>query len=154
MAEPLELVESGRFCWNPDCTAYAKLDAGNLRRFGYTRRGTPRLQCKVCRKVFAQTKGTPFHGIHDVDRMLNALLLVAEGMSMRGVQRVSRVKPDTLSMWLEKAAGHVELVEALLHQKHQATRVQLDALWSFVAHKGEKGGGRKSRSAGRSGAHG
>jgi len=152
MAERLELVEVGRFCWNRECATYAKLDAGNIRRFGRTRRGTPRLQCKVCGKVFANTRGTPFHGVHDVDRMLDALLLVSDGMSMRAVQRFSRVKPDTLKRWLEKAAGHVELIEALLQRQHKATRVQLDALWSFVSHKGEKGGEKKNRSGARSGA--
>jgi transposase-like protein len=152
MAETLKLVEPGRFCWNPACAAYAKPDAGNIRRFGKTGRGIQRLQCKECKKVFAVTKGTPLQGIHDIGRMLDALMLVADGMSLRGVQRFSRVKPDTLSTWLEKAAAHVELIESLLQQEHKATRVQLDALWSFVAHKGEKGGARKSRSGGPSGA--
>lgn len=154
MAESLKLVEAGRFCCNEACAAYAEPDAGNLRGYGRTRRGTRRLQCKVCGKVFAETLGTPFHGIHDVGRMLDALMLVADGMSMRAVQRFSGVKRDTLKAWLEKAAEHVLLIEKLLHREHRATRVQLDALWSFVGHKGEKGGARKSRSGARSGAPG
>jgi hypothetical protein len=84
--------------------------------------------------------------------MLDALMLVADGMSMRAIQRFSRVKPDTLKRWLEKAAEHVKWIEAVLHREHKATRVQLDALWSFVAHKGEKGGTLKSRSEAPSGA--
>ncbi|HEU0054929.1 MAG TPA: hypothetical protein VFQ39_17205 [Longimicrobium sp.] len=86
--------------------------------------------------------------------MLKALELLCERVSQRGVQRALGVKPDTLVQWMERAAAHVGLVEALLQRRHQITRVQLDALWAYVGHKGEKGGGRKRRSAGLSGAPG
>ena len=40
--------------------------------------------------------------------------------------------------WLRKAANHVEEIEALLLANHHLTRVQLDAMWTYVGHKGEK----------------
>ena len=40
--------------------------------------------------------------------------------------------------WLRKAANHVEEIEALLFAGHHLTRVQLDAMWTYVGHKGEK----------------
>jgi hypothetical protein len=86
--------------------------------------------------------------------MLQALALICERSSQRGVQRVMGVKPDTLVEWMEKAAAHVSVIERLLQQRHQVTRVQLDGLWAYVGHKGEKGGTQKRRSAGPSGAPG
>ena len=39
--------------------------------------------------------------------------------------------------WLEKASIHVEQFEYLVREK-KLSRVQLDALWTYVGHKGEK----------------
>ena len=58
---------------------------------------------------------------------------------------------DQLWAYLERAAAHVEVIEALLQRSHKVTRVQLDALWAFVGHKGEKGGTLKKRSVAPSG---
>ena len=40
--------------------------------------------------------------------------------------------------WLRKAANHVEDVEAVLLANYHLNRVQLDAMWTYVGHKGEK----------------
>ena len=42
--------------------------------------------------------------------------------------------------WLQVAADHVEAIEALMLANYSMTRVQMDAMWSYVGHKGEKGG--------------
>lgn len=154
MSERLEVVEAGSFCWNEECRQYAEVNAGNLRRFGRTAKGTQRFQCRTCRKVFAVTRGTPFHGVHDPEKMLLALSMLCERSSIRGVARTLKVKRDTVGEWLEKAAQHVGLIEHLLQKHHRATRVQLDGLWAFVAHKGEKGGTWKRKNGVPSGARG
>jgi len=154
MPEPLEVVQAGSFCWNEGCSEFGKVGMGNMRRYGRTRGGVQRYQCRTCRKVFAATRGTPFYGIHDPEKMVKALAMLSERASLRGVQRMLGVKPDTLVQWLEKAAEHVALIEALLQQRHQVTRAQLDGLWTYVGHKGEKGGASKRQTAGPSGAHG
>ena len=152
MSEPLEIVEAGSFCWNESCPEYGRVGAGNLQRYGRTGSGVQRLACKSCKKVFAATRGTPFYGVHDPEKMLLALKLVGERVSLRGIQRVTGVKPDTVAVWLEKAAAHVELIEGLLQRRHLVKRAQLDALWTYVGHKGEKGGTQKRRHAAPSGA--
>ena len=154
MSQPLEVVPAGSFCWNEQCPDYGVVAAGNLRRYGKTPGGVQRLQCKRCRKVFAATLGTPFYGIRNPDKMLLVLSLLAERVSLRGIHRMTRVKPDTTLVYLERAAAHVQIIEALLQRSYQVTRVQLDALWAFVGHKGEKGGTLKKRSAAPSGAPG
>jgi hypothetical protein len=40
--------------------------------------------------------------------------------------------------WLREAANYVEEIEALLLANHHLTRVQLDAIWTYVGHKGKK----------------
>src|SRR4028119_1632546 len=194
MSEALEVVQSGSFCWNEQCPEYGEVGAGNMRRFGKTAAGVQRFQCRSCRKVCTATRGTPFYGIHDPEKMLRALALLAErvsirgvgratgaepdaGMggggeagrgagrrgalallaervSIRGVGRATGAKPDAVIEWMEKAARHVGLIEKMLQQRHQVTRAQLDALWAFVGHKGEKGGERRKRSGAVSGVPG
>lgn len=154
MSGPLEFVQPGSFCWNEQCPRYGEVGAGNVRRFGKTATGVQRFQCRTCRKAFTATRGTPFYGIHDPEKMLRALVLLSERVSIRGVGRATGAKPDAVIEWMEKAAAHVELIERLLQRHHQVSRAQLDALWAFVGHKGEKGGGRRKRSGEASGAPG
>jgi len=44
---------------------------------------------------------------------------------------------------MERAASQVEYIEESIVRKYKLSRVQADALWTFVRHKGEKGGGQK-----------
>lgn len=152
MSQPREVVPAGQFCWNEQCPDHGIVAAGNLRRYGKTPAGVQRFQCKRCRKVFAATLGTPFYGIRNPERMLLVLRLLADRMSLRGIQRVTGVKPDLTLSYLARAAAHVEVIETLLQRSHKVSRVQLDALWAFVGHKGEKGGTLKKRSVAPSGA--
>jgi len=41
--------------------------------------------------------------------------------------------------WLEKASAHVKQFERIVRKK-KLSRVQIDALWTYVWHKGGKGG--------------
>ena len=144
----------GRFLLlDPDCAEYGQVGRHNLRKFGHNRKGTPRLQCKVCGKVVAQTKGTLFYGCrHTPETIIECLALLAERNSLAALHRVKGIKEETVSAWLHKAAQQVQQIEAVLLARHRLTRVQLDALWTYVGHKGEKGGTSKSPSAAASGA--
>ncbi|MFQ5796331.1 MAG: hypothetical protein ACE5JP_14945 [Candidatus Bipolaricaulia bacterium] len=135
------LVSPGSFCWNEACPDYGKVDHGNIRRFGKTRRGVQRYQCKTCQATFTETKGTLFYQRHTPKAtILECLALVAERNSLAAIRRVKGIKEDTVLDWLRQAAHHVEEIEALLLANYSMTRAQLDALWTYVGHKGEKGG--------------
>jgi len=147
------LVSSSRFCWNLDCPDYGRVDAGTIRRFGKTRKGVQRYQCKRCGATFTETKGTPFYGCHTpTETILECLALLAERNRLAAIRRVKGVKEDTLIDWLRKASDHVQPIEAALMAHHQVRRAQLDALWIYVGHKGEKGGTRKKPTLAVSGA--
>lgn len=146
------LVTPSAFCWNPDCPAYGQVQQGNIRRFGRTRKGTQRFQCRTCQHTFVETIGTVFYGRrYDQATILDCLALLAERTSLAALHRTKGIKEDTVLDWLREAAKHVEQIEALLLANYRLTRAQLDALWTYVGHKGVKGGVLRKMSAAPSG---
>ena len=71
--------------------------------------------------------------------------MLADRNSLAAIHRIKGVKEETVCEWLQRAASHVEQIEALLLANHSLSRVQLDALWTSVGYKGEKGGSVKRR---------
>lgn len=71
--------------------------------------------------------------------------MLADRNSLAAIHRIKGVKEETVCEWLQRAATHVEQIEALLLANSSVSRVQLDALWTYVGHKGEKGGTPKKR---------
>ena len=147
------LVAPCSFCWNPACSEYGKVDAGNVRKFGHTPAPTQRYQCKTCRRTFVETIGTVFYGRHrSQETILECLAMLADRNSLAAIHRVKGVKEETVTAWLRIAAAHVERIEALLLANYKLTRAQLDAMRAYVGNKGEKGAMPKPMSAAPSGA--
>jgi hypothetical protein len=69
--------------------------------------------------------------------------LIGERNSLAAIHRIKGIKEEAIMKWLERAEDHVEQFEEYLIKEYQLTRVQIDALWTFVGHKGEKGGSQK-----------
>src|SRR5215471_14568685 len=147
------LVHPSSFCWNASCPAYGLLALGNIRKFGRTPAGVQRYQCRICQRTFVETIGTVFYARRrSQDTILECLALLAERNSLAAIHRVKGVKEETVMAWLHFAAAHVERIEALLLANYKLSRAQLDAMWTYVGNKGEKGAMPKSTSAARSGA--
>jgi len=137
MANPLALA--GSFCWNRECPDYGKTNHGNMVRYGRTGKGTQRLKCTTCERVFVANKGTVFYGRHHSPKeILECLAMLAERNSLAAIHRIKGIKEETVMDWLLEAANHVEEIEAILLTNYHLTRVQLDAMWTYVGHKGEK----------------
>ncbi len=150
--EHTRLVHPSAFCWNPSCTNYGQVDRGNIRRFGRTQAATQRYQCRTCGKTFVETIGTVFYGRHHTqETILECLALLAERNSLAAIHRVKGIKEETVMASLRLAAQHVERIEALLLANFQLSRAQLDAMWTYIGHKGEKGGAKRRTSAAPSG---
>ncbi len=138
-----KLAKVGDFCPNEACREYGKLQNGqtqhNIRKFGKTRRGVQRYQCKTCQQTFTETKGTIFYRKRTPEHeILETLALLAEGNRISSLTRVKGFKEDTILEWLREAAGHADQVEEVLLGQYEVKRGQLDALWTYVGHKGEK----------------
>ena len=78
--------------------------------------------------------------------------MLADRNSLAAIHRVKGVKEETVMAWLRFAADHVEPTCALLLANYHLTRAQLDALWTYVGNKGEKGAMPKPTRAAPSGA--
>jgi transposase-like protein len=133
------LARAGTFCWNNECQDYGKTDLGNIVKYGRTVKGTQRMKCTSCGKVAVANKGTIFYGQHhSPEEILECLAMLGERNSLAAIHRIKGIKEETVMAWLLKAKEHAEEIEALLIAGHHLSRVQLDAMWTYVGHKGEK----------------
>jgi len=71
------------------------------------------------------------------EEIIETLALVAEGSRVASLSRVKGYKEETIRNWLQQAAGHAEQIEDALMSEYEIERGQLDALWSYVGHKGQ-----------------
>ena len=142
----MRIAEIGTFCLNEACKDYKKVMPDNVIKYGQTEKGVQRYLCKTCKKTFTQTKGTMFYRLHhSEEEVVECMELVGERVSLAAIHRTKGVKEETVDIWLEKAESQVKQVEEYLIVPYKLNRIQADALWSFVGHKGEKGGGQKKR---------
>jgi transposase-like protein len=147
------LAHPSSFCWNATCPAYGQVEKGNIRKFGHTPAGVQRYQCRICQRTFVETIGTVFYGRRrPQETIIECLAMLAERNSLAAIHRVKGVKEETVMAWLRIAAGHVERIEALLLANYKLSRAQLDAMWTSVGNKGEKGAMPKPTSVAASGA--
>ena len=137
-----KFAKVGDFCQNENCKNFGKIqneEQHNIQKFGKTRAGMQRFRCKTCLKTFTETKGTIFYKKRSPhDEMLETLALLAEGNRISSLHRVKGFKEDTILQWLREAAEHAEQIEEVLLKDYKVKKAQLDALWSYVGHKGEK----------------
>lgn len=130
------LASVGDFCPNPACKHYGDVKANTIIRYGKTRDGRQRFQCKTCKKTFNERKGTIFYNRKTDERdILECLALLAEGTRISSISRAKGIKEDTILSFLREAAHHAEQVEAILLNDYRIRRVQIDALWTYIGRK-------------------
>jgi|SRR5436305_7238580 len=140
----MQVAVIGTFCMNEACENYKKIMPENVVKHGQTEKGIQRYQCKTCKKTFTETKGTMFYRLrHSEDVIVECMAMVGDRNSLAAIHRIKGIKEETICSWLEKAEAQVKQVEEYLVIPHKLGPIQADALWSFVGHKGEKGGSQK-----------
>jgi len=141
--EEKQIATIGSFCLNETCEDYNKINRGNVIKSGKTDTGIQRYFCKTCKKTFTETKGTMFYRCrHTEDEIVECISMLGDRNSLAAIHRIKVIKEETVMNWLEKASTHVEQFEHIVRER-KLSRVQLDALWTYVGHKGEKGGNLK-----------
>jgi transposase-like protein len=137
-----KLAQVGNFCPDSDCADYGKRqseDQTNIIKFGKTKSGRQRFQCKTCGGTFVETKGTIFYRRRTPDdEIIETLAFIAEGSRISSAARVKGHKKDTIIDWIQDAGDHAEAIEEVLLADYQIERGQLDGLWAYVYNKGEK----------------
>src|SRR5215210_4147049 len=133
------LASAGTFCPKKECPHYAKVDEAKIIKFGKSKQGVQRYRCKSCGTTFAATRGTLFYRKHTpVKDILETLALLAEGVRISSLSRAKGFKEDTILRWLRDAARHADAVEEALLEDYEVSKAQVDALWTYVGHKGKK----------------
>jgi transposase-like protein len=137
----LQLATIGTFCMNGACKDYQKILPENVVKYGQTEKSVQRYRCKTCKKTFTATKGTMFYRLrHSEEEVVECMAMVGDRNSLAAIHRIKGIKEETVTSWLEKAESQVKQIEEHFVVPHKLSRIQADALWSFVGHKGEKGG--------------
>jgi transposase-like protein len=144
--EENKVLSAGFCCLNEKCSDYGQREKGNIRKTGKTEKGVQRYQCKTCKKTFTATKGTLFYRLrHSEDEVVECMEMVGDRNSLAAIHRMKGIKEETVCNWLERAAKHVEQIEEYLVVPYKISRVQIDAIWTYVGQKGEKGGSQKRK---------
>ena len=145
--EEEKVAQAGSFCWNAACADYGQVRKGNIIKNGKTDKGVQRYRCQTCKQTFTETKGTLFYRCrHSQEEIVECLAMVGDRNSLAAIHRLKGIKEETVCRWMERAATQVEQIEEQLVGPKKLSRVQMDALWTYVGHKGEKGGSQKKRS--------
>jgi len=63
--------------------------------------------------------------------------MLAERNSLAAIHRVKGIKEENRSGLAPQSCNHAEDIETLLLANQHLTRVQLDAMWTYVGHKGK-----------------
>lgn len=148
-----ELAQVGQFCPNEACELYGEIEAAQIIRFGKTKNGTQRYRCKGCGQTFTETYGTVFYRRQATrETILETLALLAEGVRISSIARAKGIKEDTILDWLRAAVRQAAEVEEALLKDYQISQAQIDGLWTYVGHKGHKGGASKATNKANSGA--
>ena len=127
------------WCPNKECSSYGKAGCDNV-VFNGTYKGKNGsihyLICRSCGRSFSERTDTIFYDLRtDENKVLQALAMLAKGMSLRGTAEVLHTKLDTIRSWLHLAAEQSEKVSERLMKDFNITKAELDELWTFVKKK-------------------
>jgi len=137
--EDQQIATIGSFCLNEKCEDYKKINQKNVVKCGKTETGVQRYRCKTCKKSFTETKGTIFYRCrHSEEEIIECLAMLGDRSSLAAIHRIKGIKEETVCQWLERASAYISQFEEYIVKNHKLSRVQLDALWTYVGHKGEK----------------
>jgi transposase-like protein len=140
MKEQEGLALAGTFCPDEECHYYAKVDEGNLIKFGKSKQGVQRYRCKSCATTFSATRGTLFYRKHTpLKDILQTLALLAEGVRISSLSRAKGFKEDTILRWLREAARHAQAVEDVLLADYRLSKAQVDGCGPTWATRGKRG---------------
>jgi transposase-like protein/IS1 family transposase len=106
------------------------------KRFGKHRNGLQRFRCRQCKKTFTEDHEKPLDEMRlPIDRAVNILQLLLEGMSIRSVERVTNIHRDTILKLLVLAGERCEALMLAKCQNLPVKDVEVDEIWGYVGKK-------------------
>jgi len=95
--------------------------------------GRPRWVCRVCRRSFGPTWGTPMYRLRtDLKEIAKTLQIMMRRGSLSAAEELTGHKYETIARWLRVAARHAEAITEVLVRDLHLSQVEVDAFWSFV----------------------
>jgi transposase-like protein len=109
------------------CPARGKVGQNNIVVHS---RKEARYQCKICRKTFAATTGTPFYRLHQpLEMMVIVATLVAHGCPLQAIVAAFHLDERTVMDWQERAGRHAQRVHVhLVQHPRNLEHVQADEI--------------------------
>jgi len=103
------------------------------RKFGKDRDGNQRFQCMTCRKTFSKRPDSPLGSMRiDMDKALQVLQLLLEGMSVRATMRVTGINRTTIVNLLALVGDRCERMLESRCAGISVADVQVDEVSGFV----------------------
>jgi len=102
-----------------------------------TRSGRRRIfNCKERKTFFSETRDTVFYGLrtHE-EKVIMVLKMFLIRFDLAGIRFVFGITEETALMWLKRAAGQADAVNAQLMRELSVTEIQLDEMWNFIKRK-------------------
>ena len=107
----------------------------DISKNGTTRRGKQNYKCRDCGRQFVEDPQWKPKDKNTVG-LINLLLL--EKIPLAGIARVAQVSESWLQEHANEAYAHVPRTASVIPKAQGQLTVQMDELWSFVDHKGNK----------------
>ncbi|MEO1146919.1 MAG: IS1 family transposase, partial [Cyanobacteria bacterium J06638_22] len=107
----------------------------DISKNGTTRRGKQNYKCRDCGRQFVED---PQWKPKDKDTFSLVNLLLLERIALAGIARVTGVSERWLQEYVNKVYAEVERTASVMPKPKGKLTVQMDELWSFVDHKGNK----------------
>ena len=104
-------------------------------RNGHNRNGTQRYRCIRCRRAFSDPRWAVGNMYVSREKAALALLLLAEGNSIRSTARVAGIERNTVSELLSGVGEGCEALLRLRVRNVKPTHLEIDEVWTFVGKK-------------------
>jgi len=121
---------------NPDCRLHGQFDKGNITKHSFYKTSQGRRRryvCKVCKKTFGSTKGTPYYRIHKSRSSFDRVATMAvEGVDISATARIENLSPDTVARWWETASEYAHRFNDKNLKGFDLIELQADEIRTFV----------------------
>ena len=123
-------------CPNDKCKQFGFKAQGNIIGNGTYPTKSGRIRkyiCTACRAVFCARTNTVFYDLRtEEEKVILALKLILNGMSLRATAETLGCGLDTVVRWLIRTADQSEYVNIVLFRELELSLVECDEFWTIV----------------------
>jgi len=100
---------------------------------GTTSKGNARYECPKCKKTFVETFDTIYYHRHiDAEKIHLVLQSQSEGVSLRGIARLSGLAYNTVVSIIRQASQKTQMIHNQEVKAVETEEISSDEMWSFV----------------------